>query len=237
MTTLKQVMKTLKAKGNDRTRNIYASHALSGDEYFGVPAADLKLVAKSIKGDQDLAVELYDTGNRDAMYLAGLVADGRQMSKKQLEAWVKEANWIWSSEYVVPWVAAESAHGRALALKWIDAKKEHIAAAGWSTYSGIVATTEDENLDFGEIKNLLKRIETEIDGAQGRVRYTMNGFVIAVGGLVVPLVKQAQASAKKIGKVEVDMGKTACKVPFASDYITKMHKSGRAGKKRKVARC
>ena len=51
---------------------------------FGVSVADLKTIAKQIKGDQALALELYDTGNYDAMYLAGLVADGSQMSKRSL---------------------------------------------------------------------------------------------------------------------------------------------------------
>ena len=236
MTDLKQVMKTLKAKGNERTRKIYASHGMTG-EMFGVLAGDLKVIAKSIKGQHQLALELYDTGNLDAMYLAGLVADGRQMNKKQLEAWVKKAGWVWASEYVVPWVTAESEYGRALALKWISAKQEHVAAAGWCTYAGIMTTTADDDLDLKEIKSLLKRVEKEIDSAKNRVRYTMNGFVIATGSSVTPLSKQAHATAKKIGKVDVDMRGTACKVPVASDYITKVEKAGRAGKKRAALRC
>ena len=237
MTTLKQVMKTLKAKGNARTLKVYASHGLSGVEMYGVMAGDLKVIAKAIKGQQDLALELYQTDNPDAMYLAGLVADGRRMSKKQLESWVKKATWMWASEFVVPWVASESEHGQALALTWMNARKEHVAAAGWSTYSGIVTTTANDELDLTEIASLLKRIEKEIDSAKNRVRYTMNAFVIAVGSSVTPLSKQARATAKKIGTVHVDMRGTACKVPIASDYIAKIEQSGRAGKKRKVSRC
>ena len=65
----------------------------------------------------------------------------------------------------------------------------------------------------------------------------MNGFVIAVGAYVRPLNKQAKATAKKLGKVEVDVGNTACKVPLALAYIEKFEKSSRAGKKRKEIRC
>jgi hypothetical protein len=39
------------------------------------------------------------------------------------------------------------------------------------------------------------------------------------------------------GLVEVDMGNTACKVPFAPDYIQKVKDRGTIGKKRKSARC
>ncbi len=73
--------------------------------------------------------------------------------------------------------------------------------------------------------------------AANRVKYTVNGFVIAVGAYVKPVVKQAKTTARKLGKVDVDMGGTACKVPLALEYIEKIEKSGRAGKKRKTIRC
>ena len=65
----------------------------------------------------------------------------------------------------------------------------------------------------------------------------MNGFVIAVGCHSIPLNKKAREVAKAVGKVDVDVGDTACKVPFAPDYIDKVVKSGRLGKKRKKIRC
>ena len=65
----------------------------------------------------------------------------------------------------------------------------------------------------------------------------MNAFVIAVGSSVAPLLGDAQAAAKKIGKVQVDMGGTACKVPLATEYIQKAVDRGRVGRKRKGARC
>ena len=197
----------------------------------------MKTIAKTIKGEHNLACKLYDTGNYDAMYLAGMVADGKQMTKRQLQSWASAADWQLISEYTVPWVATESTHNRHMALKWIDAKKAHVAASGWATYAGIVTTTADDELDLDEVRSLLKRGETELDAAPNRVRYTMNGFVIAVGGYVTPLAKQAKATARKLGKVSVDMHGTSCKVPVALEYITKMEAAGRSGKKRKTIRC
>jgi len=236
MDTVKQVMAELKTKGNERTLAIVQRLGAPSNT-FGVTAADLKVIAKKIKGNQKLACELYETGNGDAMYLAGLVADGSQMSKKQLQSWVKAADWIWLSEYTVAWVAAESPHARDLALKWMDSKTESIATSGWSTYASIVANRPDEELDLAEIKELLDRVVKEIDHAPNRVRYTMNGFVIAVGAYVKPLLKQAKVVAKKIVTVAVDMGATACKVPNAKEYIQKVETAGRVGRKRKTTKC
>lgn len=238
MPDAKSILAELKKKGSEKTRKIYARHGMAEDRTFGVSMADLKTAAKSIRGQQALAHELYNSGVMDAMYLAGMVADGAQLSAKDLDAWAEAAAGLQMvAEYTVPWLAVENEDGRKLALKWMKSKKEHVAAAGWSTYAGIVATTPDSQLDLKEIEDLLGVVVKEIDKAPNRVRYTMNHFVISVGGYVKPLSKKAKATAEKIGDVSVDMGDTSCQIPRASEYIAKMEARGKLGQKRKTMRC
>src|SRR5579863_9048953 len=128
MQTLKTVMADLKRRGKEKTRETYARHGVPIDRTFGVSNADLKVIAKTLRGQQALALELYETGNMDAMYLAGIVAAGSQMSTKQLEAWAEGSAGIpMIAEYTVPWVAVENPAGRELALKWMKSKKESVA--------------------------------------------------------------------------------------------------------------
>ncbi|WP_425397353.1 DNA alkylation repair protein [Aeoliella sp.] len=237
MNSVTEVMKALKAKGSEQTRKTFSRHGAPVDQMYGVKVGDMKVIAKKIKGNQQLALDLYDTGNSDAMYLAGIVAEGQQMTKRQLDAWVKAATWYMLSDHAVAGVAAESPHGRDLALKWMKSKKPLIASAGWTTYSLLLAILPDDELDLDEVRELLDRAVAEIGSAKDRVRYAMNSFVISVGTYVKPLLRQAKAAAKKIGTVEVDMGETDCKVPLATEYIAKVESMGRVGKKRKTAKC
>jgi 3-methyladenine DNA glycosylase AlkD len=238
MPTVTTIMAELKKKGRENTRKIYARHGNAMDRTFGVSVADLKVIAKTIKGQQALALELYETGNLEAMYLAGMVVDGSQMTRQQLNAWAEgAANLQMISEYTVTWVTVESPHARDLAMQWIKSKKEHVASSGWSTYSGIMATNPDESLDLAEIEGLLGTVVKTIHTAQNRVRYTMNVFVISVASYVKPLLKQAKGAARQIGAVSVDTGDTACNVPLATAYIAKIEAAGRIGKKRKTMRC
>lgn len=233
---LNDVMAALEQLGNESTKKTLMRHGAT-EPLFGVKIGDMKPIVKKLKGRQDLALKLYGTGNLDAMYLAGLVANGADMSKKELESWVKQARSPMVAEYTVPWVAAEHPDARAIALKWMDAKSELIAAAGWNTYCGIVALRPDSELDFAEIEALLARIKKDINTAPNRVRYCMNSFVIAVGAAVKPLLSEAKALAKSLGQVEVDMQGTACKVPLALDAILKIEDMGRVGTKRKTMKC
>lgn len=207
-----------------------------GDMY-GVKLQDLKKIAKRLRGQQSVALELWDTNNSDAMYLASLVADGALMKTSQLNHWAKSAWWYLLSEHAVPSVAVENLKAAELALKWLASKSDHIVSSGWCTYSMLLSVRQDADLDLANVENLLRSIPGKIADAPNRVRYCMNSYVISVGGYVKPLLKTAKTIARQIGKVEVDVGATSCKVPVAWDYIAKIESMGRVGKKRKTAKC
>lgn len=234
--TTKEILSQLEEYGDEQTKRTYMNLGAK-EPFFGVKVQDLKKILKKTKKNHELSLELYATGNSDAMYLAGLMADEQQITKEQLELWVGQAYWSYLCEYTVPWVAAETKHGFELGLKWIQSDIETVASAGWGTLAYFAAVNEDDKLDIKAYIKLLDTVEKEVHSAQNRVRYTMNGFVIAVGTYVEGLTQKSQEVAKKIGKVTVDVGGTACKVPLAIDYIDKVIGKGRIGIKRKTARC
>jgi len=234
--TAEEIVEQLKPLGTDAYKKVLRNHGVQ-EPVFGVKIEELKKIQKRIKKDYRLALDLYDTGIYDAMYLAGLIADDPKMTKTDLRHWVEKANCAMLSEYTVAWVAAESTHGRELALEWIESKKEHVAACGWATLSGLLAITDDSEFDLAELKQLLQRVRKTIHQQPNRVRYGMNGLVIAVGCYVEALTDVALQTAAHIGPITVDMGGTACKVPDATDYIQKVQKRGTIGKKRKTTKC
>ncbi len=234
--TSKDILKELQEYGDERTKATLLKHGAK-EPFFGVKVQDLKKILKKTKKNHKLSLELYASGNSDAMYLAGLMADEKQITKEQLEDWVNKAYWSYLSEYTVPWVTAETEYGLELGLKWIKSDIETVAAAGWGTLAYYAAVYEDEKLDTKIYIDLLEKVKEDIHSAKNRVRYTMNGFVIAVGTYIEELTEKSKEIAQEIGKVSVDVGGTACKVPLAVDYIDKAIDKGRIGKKRKTARC
>jgi 3-methyladenine DNA glycosylase AlkD len=234
--TKDEIVAELQSLGNESYKRTLLKHGVK-EPLYGVKIEDLKKIQKRVKKDYRLALDLYDTGIGDAMYLAGLIADDAQMTRKDLERWVAKAESSLHSEYTVPWVAAGSPHAREAALAWIESKKENVATSGWSTLGSYVAITEDSALDLAELKKLLARVPKTIHQQPNRVRYAMNCFVIAVGCYVQGLTELALETADKVGAVTVDMGGTACKVPSAREYIQKVQKRGAIGKKRKTAKC
>lgn len=234
--TFEEIMKKLEELGTDQTKQIYLNHGVK-EPYFGVKIGDLKKLVKYVKKDHNLALKLYNSGNHDAMYLAGLSVNPKLILKETLQDWVKNAYWYMIAEYTVSQVAAESEYALELAREWLQSEEEMIAVAGWSTYSNYLSITSDDKLDISEIRDLLNKVKETIHDERNRVRYVMNGFVISVGAYVTELTEEAKKVAEHIGKVHVDVGNTACKVPHASDYIKKVELSNRVGLKRKTCIC
>jgi len=234
--TANEILAELKPLGSDSYKRVMLNHGVK-EPFFGVKISDLQKIQKRIKKDYQLALDLYDTGNYDAMYLAGLIADDAQMTKKDLQRWIANATHSPLASSTVPWVAAGSPHGWELALEWIDSKEALTAEAGWATLRSLVSIKDDSELDVPELKRLLKRVRKNIPQAPHDVRSAMNMFIIAVGSYVRPLTNTSIQTAEKIGPVTVDMGNTFCQIPFAPDSIRKVQKRGTIGKKRKSAKC
>src|SRR5262245_692639 len=210
--TAEEVVEQLRPLGRDSYKKVLLQHGVP-EPVLGVKIEDLKQIQKRVKQDYRLALDLYDTGVYDAMYLAGLLADDARMTKRDLRRWVAQAHCAPLSEYTVPWVAAGSRYGRELA------REEGVAAAGWATLSSLAGVTADADLDLAEWAQLLRRVQDTIHEQPNRVRYVMNGFVIAAGAYVAALTDLAVQTARQVGRVTVDMGGTACKVPDVEAYI------------------
>jgi hypothetical protein len=234
--TAKEILAELKPLGSESYKRVMSNHGVK-EPFFGVKISDLQKIQKRIKKDYQLALDLYGTGNYDAMYLAGLIADDARMTKKDLQHWIANAKHEPLASSTVPWVTAGSHHGWELALEWTDSRKPLTAEAGWRTLGSFVSIKDDSELDLAELKRLLERVRKTIHQAPNDVRSSMNSFVIAVGSYVKPLTDTAIQAAEKIGPVTVDMGNTSCHVPFAPDSIRKVQKRGTIGKKRKSAKC
>jgi 3-methyladenine DNA glycosylase AlkD len=233
---LSEVMSQLEEWGSPSTKKILVKHGAK-EPFFGVSAANLKKIVKKVKKDHDLAMQLFETGNSDAMYLAGLISDSSKMTKDDLRKWAKEAYWYYLSEYAVAWAAAESPYAEELANEWIESDQVNIASSGWATWSNIIILTPDEDLDLKKIRKLMARAEKDVHDGENRVSYTKNGFILTAGASIKALTDEVIEAGKRIGKVKVNMGETSCKVPFIPEYLKKMEKSGRIGYKKKTVKC
>lgn len=214
------IMLELQNLGNEQIKKIYIKHGAK-EPLFGVKTGDLKSIANIIKKDYELSMKLYETGNYDTMYLAGMIADSKQMTKEDFENWIEKAYCHGLSDYTVAGTLAKSDLAQEIADEWIHSKKELYQSSGWTCYCNLLKEQDNDKFNIEKIRRYLSYIEHNIHNSANRVRYAMNNFVITVGIFYTPLQKEALEIAENIGEVYVDMGETNCKTPLATAYIKK----------------
>lgn len=225
------VMKELEACGTAQNRKVYPRHGIK-EPFFGVPWADLKRLMKSIKQDQTLAEQLWESGVYDARILATMIADPAACSDALLDRWVNQLNGHAITD-ALSRVAAGAPGAVKNCRRWIKSKSEWISQLGWNIVTHW-ALYDDELPDDGFLEDLAL-IESTLKKAKNRTRYSMNNAIIAIGGRNASL-KKAVRVAKSVGKVEVDHGETGCKTPDAVPYIKRVEAHRKATAKRAAAK-
>jgi 3-methyladenine DNA glycosylase AlkD len=215
--TFDEAMVQLEALGTEQNRKVYRRHG-AGENQFGVSVANLRRLAKQIGRDNRLAAELWRSGNQDARSLATLVADPRTLPAGELDAWAQAIDYYVVADMFSS-LAGLSPDAAKLAERWTNADHEYVEQAGWNVI-GVLAM-RDRALPDAWFESHLARIEREIGGAKNRVRHAMNNALIAIGVRNASLRAQAEAAARRIGRVMVDHGETGCVTPEALAYIDK----------------
>lgn len=230
--TFEEVMNQLESLGTEQTRKIYTNHG-NDIEMFGVSVANLKKVLKPIKKDKDLGMKLLKSRNSDAIYLSQWIVDPEVLTIDDLEEIIELTDYYMTLDVVIPTLAYKN---KPLTWKciheWIDSDNPRKRQAAYSLYSLVLGSYPNEEIEEEDVRNKLEHIEKVIHDEANRVRYSMNNFVISAGIYNGSLTQDCIGISERIGKVSVYMGKTSCKVPFAPEYIRKVEKMGRIGKKR-----
>jgi 3-methyladenine DNA glycosylase AlkD len=233
---LQMVMQELEALGKERTKKMYISNG-AHEPLFGVATGQMKPIAKKIKKDQSLAEELYATGNYDAMYFAGIIADPKAMTESDFDRWIDAAYFYMLSDYVVAVTLAETDIAQTVADKWIASGDELRMSAGWSCYCWLLGNRPDVEFNTDKIASMLDQVKNSIHDSPERTKSAMNNFIYTVGVSYLPLHDKAVETAKAVGTVEVKRGEKKSSFLIASESIQKEIDRGKIGFKRKYVRC
>lgn len=233
---LDDVMKELEALGTERTKKLYIGNG-AREPLFGVATGAMKPMKKLIKRDQALAEALYSTGNYDAMYFAGVIADPDAMTASDFDRWMEDAYFYMLSDYVVAVTLSESPIAQDVADQWIGSGEELKRSAGWSTYCWLLGNRKDEEFDVEKISRLLDVAAMTIHSAPPRAQSSMNSFIYTVAISYIPLHEKAIKIAREVGEIEMERPGKKPAILDATASIEKWLSRGKLGFKRKYVRC
>ena len=204
----------------DDARRAHNTKAGAPDNQFGVKLGDIRAMAKKIKTDHELALNLWDTGNVEAQLLATLIIKPKSLSADELDKLTRSTTCAQVAEWMNSYVVAEHPEKEALRAKWMKAKDSWAARAGWH----FTASRVNKGADDLDLPALLDRIEKEMPKAKPEVQWTMNNTLGAIGIHHPNLRKRAIAIGEKIGLYRDWPVSKSCIIPFVPVWVEAMVK-------------
>lgn len=212
--TPKQVLAQLEALGNESTAKHNTKRG-AGKNQFGVKSGDLRALAKKLKGDHALALELWKTGNVDARMLAILWLKPKELSAKELDGLVRSLDFEGVADWLNAYIVRNHPEKEALRAKWMKSKDPMSARSGWDLTSERVGK-DPAGLDLDA---LLDRIERELGKAPPAAQWTMNNTLMAIGIHSAAHRKRAIAIGEAIGLYRDWPVSKGCTPPYAPTAI------------------
>ncbi|WP_199749033.1 DNA alkylation repair protein [Amycolatopsis sp. WAC 01376] len=213
-TTKAEVMAELAALDDPRARQVNEKH---GDDH-GVNLGKLRALAKRLKTQQELSLELWDTDDTAAKLLALLICRPKAFERADLDRMVREARTPKVHDWLVNYVVKKNPHAEELRLAWSADPDPVVASAGWALTTERVAK-KPEGLD---LTRLLDVIEAELKTAPDRLQWAMNHCLAQIG------IDHAEHRARAIGigeRLEVLKDYPTppnCTSPFAPVWIAEI---------------
>ena len=215
--TVVEVMAELKAKGNEKWRKMNAKNG-AGDNQFGVMMGDIRALAKKIKIDHELGIELWKTGNIDAMILAPFVMRPKDFNEDELNKMVSEATFTRVADSFNSNIVKNHPLKEELRQKWMKSTDTMCHRAGWSLTTERVIKSP-EGLD---LVALLDRVENEMGLAPENLQWMMNYCLAEIGIKFPEHRERAIAIGEKIGAFRDYPTSKGCTSPFAPIWINAM---------------
>lgn len=215
--TIQEILSQLKSMGNEKVR----AHNLkfgSGENQYGVKMGDIRALAKKIKVNHKLALELWETGNVEARFLAILIMKPQELSMEEVDRLVRSEKFPHVADWFSAYIVKVHPGKETLREKWMQDKDPMAARAGWSLTADRVAK-QPQGLD---IDALLSRIETEMPAVAPETQWTMNTTLAQIGINLPQYRDRALTIGEKLGIYRDYPVSKGCTSPFAPIWINEM---------------
>ena len=193
-----------------------AVNARNGDDH-GVNLTRLRTLAKGLKTQHELAVQLWATGDTAARLLATLVCRVASYSQAELDAMARDIRSPKLLDWFVVNVVKPGKHAESLRLAWMGGP-DLVGRAGWSLTTARVVKSA-AGLDLAA---LLDDIERGMKQAPAHKQWAMNHCLAEIGIQHAAHRARAIAIGERLA-VLIDYPTPAgCTSPYAPAWIAEM---------------
>ncbi len=199
-TRCQDILEQVKAHANPANVEGMARFGINPNNTYGVPVPVLRSMAKDIGKDHALALELWSSGVHEARVLAGFVDDPKQVTEKQMQAWVAEFDSWDVCDQVCSNLFDRTPLAYDKAFEWSGREHEFVKRAGFVLMAAL--TVHDKQATDDTMARFLPVIQRESADARNFVKKAVNWALRQIGKRNRSLNRMAIRTAKQIQKMD-----------------------------------
>jgi 3-methyladenine DNA glycosylase AlkD len=190
------ILDDLRSLGSERDRAGMARYGINVENAFGVSVYELRMVAKRLGTDHELALALWATGNHEARLLACFVDDPVAVTEEQTEDWVRAFDSWDICDQATTSLFDLTRYAWSKAVEWAERDEEWVRRAGFALMAGLAV--HDKTATNRAFLKLLPSIERAAADERNFVRKAVNWALRNIGKRNRALNAAAIACADKI---------------------------------------
>lgn len=122
---------------------------VKGDKILGISTPELRAIAKKIKQNHKLALELWETQYHEARMLSTMIADPKQITKDEIDSWTKDFNSWDIVDGACYNVYRYSPFAEEIIFKYVSSEEEYIRRTSFSLIAGLaIGKKKKKDEDF-----------------------------------------------------------------------------------------
>ena len=149
MESKEEVISKLLSLANSEKAKKAEYFGVKGDKILGISTPDLRAIAKTIKQNHKLALELWKTQYHEARMLSTMIADPKQITKEEIDSWIKDFNSWDIVDGACYNIFRYTPFAEEIIFKYVTSQEEYIRRTSFSLIAGLaIGDKKKKDEDF-----------------------------------------------------------------------------------------
>ncbi|BCJ93856.1 DNA alkylation repair protein [Anaerocolumna cellulosilytica] len=175
--TKNEILETLNSLGNEKRKQMYIKNGADTNTY-GVLLGELRKLAKQVGTNHQLALELWQSGNTDARWLACMLFQAKELTMDEIKSMVSQVTYPALIDKFIGEVIFNHKDADFLAREWSVSEKDNLGRAGWEL---IALNISDGKQNHDELEEILTTVTRELQTATPGKQWAMNHALCEIG--------------------------------------------------------
>jgi len=195
-----EIIKKLQSMKNPEAVAGMARYGINSSNNLGISIYKLRPLAKEIGINQELSLQLWDSGIHDARLLAVFVADPTKITEQQMDSWVNDFDSWDICDQACTSLFDKTKYARKKIFEWAEREEEFVKRAAFSMIAGLaVHDKKASDEQFIEFFSLIKKHSVD---ERNYVKKAINWALRNIGKKNISLNKVSIQLAEKLVKFD-----------------------------------